>query len=163
MPLLVAGNETTRNLISGGLLALVEHPHERARLQADPSLLSTAVEEMLRWVTPVNLFQRTATRDVELGGQRIREGDKLVLFYASANRDEGGVPAAARFDVGPTPNDHLALPPLLPRRQSGVPRDPGDVRGAAAASAGHRGGRASRAAALELHQRHQADACSLHA
>jgi len=109
MLLLVAGNETTRNLISGGLLALVEHPHERARLQADPSLLPTAVEEMLRWVTPVNLFQRTATRDVELGGQRIREGDKLVLFYASANRDEGVFPDAARFDVGRTPNDHLAF------------------------------------------------------
>jgi len=109
MLLLVAGNETTRNLISGGLLALIEHPEERARLQADPSLLPTAVEEMLRWVTPVNLFQRTATRDVEVGGQQIREGDKLVLFYASANRDEDAFPDAGRFDIGRTPNDHLAF------------------------------------------------------
>jgi cholest-4-en-3-one 26-monooxygenase len=109
MLLLVAGNETTRNLISGGLLALIEHPEERARLRADPSLLPTAVEEMLRWVTPVNLFQRTATRDVELAGQHIREGDKLVLFYASANRDEDAFPDAGRFDVGRTPNDHLAF------------------------------------------------------
>ena len=109
MLLLVAGNETTRNLISGGLLALIEHPGERARLQADPSLLPTAVEEMLRWVTPVNLFQRTATRDVEVGGKQIREGDKLVLFYASANRDEDAFPDAGRFDIGRTPNDHLAF------------------------------------------------------
>jgi cholest-4-en-3-one 26-monooxygenase len=109
MLLLVAGNETTRNLVSGGLLALIEHPEERTRLQANPALLPTAVEEMLRWVTPVNLFQRTATRDVELRGQRIREGDKVVLFYASANRDEEIFPDAHRFDVGRTPNEHLAF------------------------------------------------------
>src|SRR5262245_31674111 len=109
MLLLVAGNETTRNLVSGGLLALIEHPEERARLQSDPALLPTAVEEMLRWVTPVNLFQRTATRDVQLRGQQIREGDKLVLFYASANRDEEVFPDAQRFDVGRDPNDHLAF------------------------------------------------------
>jgi cholest-4-en-3-one 26-monooxygenase len=109
MLLLVAGNETTRNLVSGGLLALIEHPEERARLQADPSLIPTAVEEMLRWVTPVNLFRRTATRDVEVRGQQIREGDKVVLFYASANRDEEVFPDAERFDVGRQPNDHLAF------------------------------------------------------
>src|SRR5262245_5425141 len=109
MLLLVAGNETTRNLVSGGLLALIEHPEERARLQSDPALLPTAVEEMLRWVTPVNLFQRTATRDVQLRGQQIREGDKVVLFYASANRDEEVFPDAQRFDVGRDPNDHLAF------------------------------------------------------
>lgn len=109
MLLLVAGNETTRNLVSGGLLALIEHPGERARLQADPALLPTAVEEMLRWVTPVNVFQRTAQRDVELGGHSIREGDKVVLFYASANRDEEIFPDAHRFDVGRAPNEHLAF------------------------------------------------------
>jgi cholest-4-en-3-one 26-monooxygenase len=109
MLLLVAGNETTRNLISGGLLALIEHPEERARLQANPALLDTAVEEMLRWVTPVNLFQRTVTRDVELGGQRIREGERVVLFYASANRDEEVFPDAHRFDITRDPNDHLAF------------------------------------------------------
>ena len=109
MLLLVAGNETTRNLVSGGLLALIEHPEQRARLQSNPALLPTAVEEMLRWVTPVNLFQRTATRDVELGGQTIREGDKVVLFYASANRDEDVFPDADCFDVGRDPNEHLAF------------------------------------------------------
>jgi cholest-4-en-3-one 26-monooxygenase len=107
--LLVAGNETTRNLISGGLLALIEHPEQRARLQANPALLPTAVEEMLRWVTPVNLFQRTATRDVELRGETIREGDNVVLFYASANRDEEMFPDADRFDVARDPNEHLAF------------------------------------------------------
>jgi cholest-4-en-3-one 26-monooxygenase len=109
MLLLVAGNETTRNLVSGGMLALIEHPEERARLLADPSLLDTAVEEMLRWVTPVNQFRRTATRDVELGGQQIKEGDKVVLFYASANRDETKFVDPQRFDVGRTPNEHLAF------------------------------------------------------
>src|SRR4029450_10009476 len=107
--LLVAGNETTRNLVSGGLLALIEHADERARLQANPALLPTAVEEMLRWVTPVNLFQRIATRDAELRGQKIREGDNVVLFYASANRDEEMFPDADRFDVGRNPNERLAF------------------------------------------------------
>ncbi len=107
--LLVAGNETTRNLVSGGLLALIEHPAERARLLADPSLLPPAVEEMLRWVTPVNQFRRTATRDVELRGRQIKQGDKVVLFYGSANRDEEMFPDGDRFDVGRTPNEHLAF------------------------------------------------------
>jgi cholest-4-en-3-one 26-monooxygenase len=107
--LAVAGNETTRNLISGGMLALIEHPEERARLCADPTLLPTAVEEMLRWVTPVIHFRRTATSDAEIAGQAIRADDKVVLFYASANRDEAVFPDAHRFDVGRTPNEHLAF------------------------------------------------------
>jgi cholest-4-en-3-one 26-monooxygenase len=107
--LAVAGNETTRNLISGGLLALFEHPEERARLQADPALVPSAVEEMLRWVTPVMHFRRTATRDVDLGGERLRAGDKVVMFYVSANRDEAVFAAPDRFDVARTPNDHLAF------------------------------------------------------
>ncbi len=105
----VAGNETTRNLISGGMLALIEHPSERARLVADPSLMPSAVEEMLRWVTPVMHFRRTATRDLELGGQLIRENDKVVMYYTSANRDEDVFPDAGRFDVGRTPNEHLTF------------------------------------------------------
>jgi cholest-4-en-3-one 26-monooxygenase len=109
MMLLVAGNETTRNLISGGMLALIEHPEERARLMADRALLPTAVEEMLRWVSPVNVFRRTATRDAEVRGQKIREGEKVVLFYASANRDEDVFEHPDTFDVGRTPNDHLAF------------------------------------------------------
>src|SRR5881396_1446881 len=107
--LAVAGNETTRNLISGGMLALMQHPDERRRLLADPSLMPTAVEEMLRWVSPVMYFRRTATRDAELRGQPIREGDKLTVWYGSANRDEDVFPHADRFDVGRTPNEHLAF------------------------------------------------------
>jgi cholest-4-en-3-one 26-monooxygenase len=107
--LAVAGNETTRNLVSGGMLALVQHPEERARLLRDPSLLPKAVEEMLRWVSPVMYFRRTATRDTELHGQAIREGDKVTVWYGSANRDEDIFPDAHRFDVGRTPNDHVAF------------------------------------------------------
>jgi cholest-4-en-3-one 26-monooxygenase len=107
--LMIAGNETTRNLISGGMLALIEHPEQHARLLNTPSLINTAVDEMLRWVSPVMAFRRTATRDTEIRGQKIREGDKLLLFYPSANRDEEVFPEADRFDVGRTPNDHLAF------------------------------------------------------
>ncbi|MCC6999558.1 MAG: cytochrome P450 [Deltaproteobacteria bacterium] len=107
--LAVAGNETTRNLISGGMLALIEHPEQRARLIADPGLIPSAVEEMLRWVSPVMHFRRTATRDTELGGKKIAEGDKVVMYYPSANRDEQVFPDGDRFDVGRTPNEHLAF------------------------------------------------------
>jgi cytochrome P450 len=86
-----------------------EHPGERARLQADLSLLPTAVEEMLRWVTPVMHFRRTAERDVELGGRQIRAGDKVVMWYVSANRDEAVFDQPERFDVTRAPNDHLAF------------------------------------------------------
>jgi cholest-4-en-3-one 26-monooxygenase len=107
--LAVAGNETTRNLVSHAMLALIEHPEERARLLADPSLLTTAVEEMLRWGTPVMYFRRTATTEIELGGQRIREGDKVTMWHISGNRDETCFPEPYRFDVGRTPNDHIAF------------------------------------------------------
>jgi cholest-4-en-3-one 26-monooxygenase len=105
----VAGNETTRNLIAGGMLALIQHPEERARLLADRSLLPTAVEEMLRWVSPVMAFRRTAQKDLELHGMTVREGDRVVIWYASANRDETVFPDADRFDVGRFPNDHLGF------------------------------------------------------
>ena len=107
--LAVAGNETTRNLISGGMLALIEHPDERARLLRDRSLLPSAVEEMLRWVSPVMHFRRTATHDFELRGKKIREGDKVILWYISANRDEEVFADADRFDVARPANDHLAF------------------------------------------------------
>ena len=107
--LAVAGNETTRNLISGGMLALIEHPEQRARLLKDPSLIPSAVEEMLRWVTPVMYFRRTATRDTELRGQKIKENDKVVMYYPSANRDESVFVDGDRFDVGRTPNEHVAF------------------------------------------------------
>jgi cholest-4-en-3-one 26-monooxygenase len=105
----VAGNETTRNLISGGLLALIEHPDQRARLVTDPSLIPSAVEEMLRWVTPVMYFRRTATRDTDLRGIPIKENQKVCVYYTSANRDEEVFPDGDRFDVGRTPNEHLAF------------------------------------------------------
>ena len=107
--LIVAGNETTRNLISGGMLALMENPDQRQRLIDDPSLMPTAVEEMLRYVTPIMYFRRTATSDTEINGQSIKEGDKVTLWYGSANRDESVFPNAEAFDVGRTPNAHLAL------------------------------------------------------
>lgn len=107
--LAVAGNETTRNLMSGGLHALFEHPQEQARLVARPDLIPSAVEEMLRYVSPVMHFRRTATRDTELRGQKIRAGDKVVMWHISANRDEDVFPDADRFDVTRSPNDHVAF------------------------------------------------------
>jgi cytochrome P450 len=111
MTLLVAGNETTRNLISGGALALMRFPDERRRLVAEPELLPRAIDEMLRWVTPVKTFARTASRDTVIRGQPIAAGDYLVLLYASANRDEEvWGPAAERFDVARMPGPgHLAF------------------------------------------------------
>jgi cholest-4-en-3-one 26-monooxygenase len=109
MLLMNAGSETTRNLITGGTLALFEHPEERAKLQADMSLLPSAIEEMLRWVTPVMHFRRTARADTELGGQQIRAGDKVAMWYSSANRDERAFERADQFDIERTPNDHVAF------------------------------------------------------
>ena len=107
--LTVAGNETTRNLISHGMVALLEHPDELAKVRADRSLLPSAVEEMLRWASPVMHFRRTATQDVELGGQQIKAGDKVVVWYISANRDEQAFPDPFKFDVARTPNEHVAF------------------------------------------------------
>jgi cytochrome P450 len=107
--LILAGNETTRNATTGGMLALLEHPDQRARVLANPELLPTAIEEILRWTSPVTHMARVATRDTTVGGQAIREGDRLALWYPSANRDEAIFPDPERFDVGRTPNDHLAF------------------------------------------------------
>ena len=111
MTLLVAGNETTRNLISGGAKALMEFPDERRALVEHPDRLPGAVEEMLRWVTPIRSFARTATRDTEIRGQRIAAGDYVLLLYASGNRDEEVFgPTADVFDVGrPTDAMHAAF------------------------------------------------------
>jgi cholest-4-en-3-one 26-monooxygenase len=105
--LIVAGNETTRNAASGGMLAFFENPGQWQRLLADPGLIPTAAEEIVRWVSPVNLFRRTVMRDTEVGGQRLAEGDKVVLFYASANRDEDVFAAPFAFDIGREPNPHV--------------------------------------------------------
>ena len=108
--LLVAGNETTRNMISGGIVALAERPTDWQRLLQDRALVPTAVEEMLRWTTPVVSFMRTATRDTELGGQPVRDGDPVLMLYASANRDERQFgPTADRFEIGRSPNQHVAF------------------------------------------------------
>ncbi|HET9477161.1 MAG TPA: cytochrome P450 [Dehalococcoidia bacterium] len=109
MLIAVAGNETTRNLISGAMRALIEHPEQRAKLQADPALIPVAVEEMLRWVTPVMHFRRTAARDAEIRGQKIREGEKVVIYYSSANRDEDVFPDGDVFDTARSPNDHVTF------------------------------------------------------
>ena len=108
--LIGAGNETTRNAISGGVYALLEHPEERDRLAADPiGLNQTAVEEILRWTSPVVQFARCALEDFELAGVTIPKGDTVSLWYPSANRDERQFEDPYRFDVGRTPNYHLAF------------------------------------------------------
>lgn len=109
--LMVAGNETTRHTISHGMLALMEHPDQMQRLRADPSLMPTAVEEILRWASPVMHFRRTATRDTELRGQRIRKGDKVVTWYISGNRDENVFEEPYRFAITRHPNDHITFGP----------------------------------------------------
>jgi cytochrome P450 len=107
--LINAGGDTTRNLVAAGTLALLEHPAERERLAADPSLLPTAVEEMLRYTSPVTVFTRTATKDTELRGISVREGDRVALFYPAANRDEAHFADPDTFDIGRNPNHHLAF------------------------------------------------------
>jgi cytochrome P450 len=105
----VAGNETLRNGLPGGCIALLEYPRAQDELRADPGLMPGAVEEMLRWWTPVMTFRRTATADCELGGQRIRAGDKVVVSFASANRDEAVFGEPDRFDIRRQPNPHLVF------------------------------------------------------
>ncbi|MBW0103313.1 cytochrome P450 [Pseudonocardia sp. KRD291] len=111
--LVIAGNDTVRSALPGGVLALVQHPRAYARLRADPSrlpdLLPGAIEEMLRWSPPVLTFRRTATRDLTLGGQAIAAGDKVVVYHCSAHRDERRFTDPDVFDIGRAPNEHLAF------------------------------------------------------
>jgi cytochrome P450 len=108
--LVVAGNETTRNAISHGMKALTDFPDERARWMADfERIAPTAVEEIVRWATPVIHFRRTATRDAVVGGQEIKAGEKVVMFYNSANRDERAFDDPYRFDLTRTPNEHVGF------------------------------------------------------
>lgn len=106
---MVAGHDTTRNAISGGLLAFLEHPDELSRLRRDPGLVPVAADEIVRWTTPVNHFSRTATQDYELRGQQIHAGDSVALFYASANRDEDVFADPFRFRIDRDPNPHLGF------------------------------------------------------
>ncbi len=107
--LVVAGNETTRNATSGGLLALIENPEQFRRLKSDPTLIKSAVEEIVRWTSPVIQFTRTATSDTVVRGQKIRAGESVCLFYPSANRDEDVFDQPFKFDIGRNPNPHLAF------------------------------------------------------
>jgi len=107
--IVIAGNETTRNATSGGMLALIEHQEELRRLQRDPALFKPAIEEILRWSSPIIHFARTATKDVEIRGQKIRAGERLALFYPSANRDEEVFDDPFTFRIDRQPNHHLAF------------------------------------------------------
>ena len=107
--ILIGGDETTRHVISGGVHQLLLHRGQWERLAAHPDQRATAVEEMLRWVTPIKNMVRTATRDVMLGDQQIRVGDELMLLYPSANRDEAVFDEPFRFDSARTPNEHVAF------------------------------------------------------
>ncbi len=107
--ILIGGDETTRHVISGGMFELLRHPDQKAKLMADRSLLPGAVEEMLRWVSPIKNMARQMTRDVELHGQTLRQGQKLLLLYPSANRDERVFDQPEQFDISRTPNDHMAF------------------------------------------------------
>ncbi|MFI5916035.1 cytochrome P450 [Dactylosporangium sp. NPDC051541] len=104
-----AGHDTTSSAISGGLLALLRHPEQLARLRAEPDLLPGAVEEMIRWTTPVKAFMRTAAEDRPLGGVTVRRGEQVLLLYPSANHDEAEFERPFEFDVTRTPNRHLAF------------------------------------------------------
>jgi cholest-4-en-3-one 26-monooxygenase len=107
--LTVAGNETTRNAASGGMLAFFDHPEQWQRLVADPTLAASAAEEIVRWVSPANLIRRTADRDTELSGQPIAEGDKVVAFLTSANRDDDVFVTPQEFDIARDPNPHVGF------------------------------------------------------
>jgi cytochrome P450 len=107
--LVVAGQDTTATLISGGLLALLHHPDQLDKLRGDPSLIPTALEEMLRYANPLHYFRRTATTDTELHGTTIHAGDKVAMYYTSANRDEAVFAEPQSFDITRTPNKHLSF------------------------------------------------------
>ncbi len=108
-PLVAGAFDTTASTIAGGVRALLQHPDQLRRLREDPSLIPVAVDEMVRWVSPVVYFRRTATADTEFEGHRIRRGEKVVLCYASANRDEEVFADPDTFDVGRRPNRHVSF------------------------------------------------------
>lgn len=107
--LVTAGNDTTKTMLSSGLHALLRHPDALAELRADPSLTASAVEEILRWANPLHYFRRTATDDTELAGQAIAKGDKVAMYYTSANRDEDVFADPQTFNIGRHPNPHLSF------------------------------------------------------
>jgi cytochrome P450 len=104
-----AGSETTRNLITSGMLALLDHPDQLAKVHDDLSLVPAAIEELLRYTTPVMSFCRTAAADAVVGGQEVKEGDRLLMIYASDNRDERAFDQPDDVDITRQPNDHVAF------------------------------------------------------
>ena len=162
--LTVAGNETTRNLMSGALAAFFDNPDQWQLLVTDPALLPSATEEMLRYVSPVMNFRRTSTMDQELRGVPLKEGDKVVFFHSSANRDEDVFedPQRLRHPPGPEPAHGLRRrrSALLPRDQPGPHGDPGDVRAPDRPAPRHPPERRDAAPAVPVHQRRQAPARS---
>jgi cytochrome P450 len=108
--LIVGGNDTTRNSMTGGLLALSRHPEEWAKLRANPALIESMVSEIIRWQTPLAHMRRTAVADVEVGGRTIRKGDKVVMWYLSGNRDETAIDQPERFVIDRArPRQHLSF------------------------------------------------------
>jgi cytochrome P450 len=107
--LVTAGNDTTKTMLSSGLVALLQHPDQLAELRADPSMIPGAVEEILRWYNPLHYFRRTATDDTVLRGAEIKAGDKVAMYYTSANRDEDVFDDPHRFDIHRDPNPHLSF------------------------------------------------------
>jgi cytochrome P450 family 142 subfamily A polypeptide 1 len=109
--ILIGGDETTRHVISGGMLALIANAGERARITADPSpaAVETAVEELLRWVSPIKNMSRTVVHDLEFGGQQLHEGDQVMLMYPAANRDPSVFENPETLDLTREPNPHLAF------------------------------------------------------
>ena len=164
--LVVAGNETTRNALSHGLMLLTEYPEQRALLLADlEGRIGGAVEEIVRYASPVLFMRRTLTRDYTMNGHDYREGDKAVLFYYSANRDEAVFADPERFDITRSPNPHVGFgaagTALLPGRPPGPPRAHRHAARTAHPRARHHRGRA-RPPPVQLHQRHQAPALRVH-
>ena len=154
--LVTAGNDTTKTMLSSGLLALLEHPDQLAELRADPSLIPGAVEEILRWANPLHYFRRTATADTELRGVPIEAGDKVAMIYTSANRDEDVFADPQRFDIHRPPEPAPVVRhrrALLPRRAPRPARGPGLLRGAARHVPDHRADRPAAAHALQPQQR----------
>jgi cytochrome P450 len=107
--LVTAGNDTTKTMLSSGLLALLQHPDQLDELRADPSLVPGAVEEILRWANPLHYFRRTTLADTELRGVPIEKGAKVAMYYTSANRDEDVFADSQRFDIHRHPNPHLSF------------------------------------------------------
>ena len=165
--LVVAGNATTRNAISHGLVALTEYPDQRALWQADPAgIAATGVDEIVRWGCPVIWMRRTVGEHAVLAGEELEPGDKLLLFYNSANRDEDVFSDPYRFDVRRSPNPHFGFggrrAALLPGCPPGPPGDRRALSSAVRAPARHRGLRRAGPPAVDLYQRDQAPSLRVH-